>query len=113
MTDGVVPPAPEDAVAGTTTITARALQRLAVGIVHDAARVSTGDVGVQLSDRRGAVRIAVTVPVTPGQARNVIDSGEELRRDLIEKMRMLAAREVSTVDIQYSGVRRSTEKRVR
>lgn len=113
MTDEEAAPAPGDVVVGTTTITARALQRLAVGIVHDVARVPTRDVGVQLSDLRGAVRISVTVPVAPEHGLNLVDSGEELRRDLIEKMQTLAGREVSTVDIRYSGVRRSTEKRVR
>jgi hypothetical protein len=100
-------------VVGTTTITARALQRLAVGIVRDAARVSVGDVGVQLSDRRGALRISVTVPVAERRGANLVDSGDELRRRLIEGMRELAGREVGTVDIRYSGVRKSTEKRVR
>lgn len=100
-------------VVGTTTITARALQRLAVGIVRDAARVSAGDVGVQLSDRRGALRISVTVPVAERRGMNLVDSGDELRRRLIEGMRELAGRDVGTVDIRYSGVRKSSEKRVR
>ncbi|MFK3676477.1 hypothetical protein ACI2IP_02015 [Microbacterium sp. NPDC090218] len=100
-------------VVGTTTITGRALQRLAVGIARDAARVSSRDVGVQLSDRRGALRISVTVPVAEGRGGNLVDSGEDLRQALIEGMRELAGREVGTVDIRYSGVRKSTEKRVR
>lgn len=102
----------EGVVVGTTTFTARALQRLVVGIAHDIARVPARDVAVQLSDRRGALRITVTVPVATGRGGNVLDSGEELRRGLIEGMRELAGRAVDTVDVRYSGVRRISEKRV-
>ncbi|MBT2495043.1 hypothetical protein HCX50_14665 [Microbacterium oxydans] len=104
-----------DAVRGTTTFTARALQRLAVGIAHDVARVSARDVGVQLSDEHGALRIAVTVPVARASKRgtDLVTSGEDLRNGLIEGMRELAGREVGAVDVRYSGVRRSTERRVR
>lgn len=102
-------------VAGTTIFTARALQRLAVGIAHDAARVAAGDVGVKLSDRRGALRISVTVPVadTAEHDANLVDRSGDLRRRLIEGMQDLAGRDVGAVDIRYSGVRRNIEKRVR
>lgn len=102
-------------VAGTTTFTARALQRLAVALTRDAARVPAGDVAVRLSDERGALRLSVTVPVamTTAPGGNLVDSGEELRRGLVEGMRALAGREVSAVDVRYSGVRRNTQKRVR
>lgn len=105
----------EGIIAGTTTFTARALQRLAVGLTRDAARVPARDVAVHLSDERGALRLSVTVPVAMTDARggNLVDSGEELRRRLVEGMRALAGREVSTVDVRYSGVRRNTQKRVR
>lgn len=105
----------EGTVVGTTTFTARALQRLAVGLAHDAARVPTRDVSVQLTDDRGAMRITVTVPVALATApgRNLVDSGEELRKTLVEGMRRLAGREVGAVDVRYSGVRRHTERRVR
>lgn len=101
---------------GRTTFTARALERLAVGIARDHARVATRDVGVRLSDRRGALRIAITVPVvttasTHGEG--LVRSGAGLRRALIDGMRERAGREVGAVDIRYSGVQRNTEKRVR
>lgn len=104
-----------DTVVGTTTFTARALQHLAVGLARDAARVPTRDVTAQLSDERGALRITVTVPVAlgAGAGANLVDSGANLRNALVEGMRRLAGREVSTVDVRYSGVRRHTEKRVR
>ncbi|PRA82011.1 hypothetical protein [Microbacterium sp. MYb66] len=115
MTVDDAPQAGEDVVVGTTTFTARALQRLAVGLARDAARVAARDVGVQLSDERGALRITVTVPVamgTPSEA-NLVDRGDGLRRALVEGMRDLAGREVGAVDVRYSGVRRNRKKRVR
>ncbi|WP_372468597.1 hypothetical protein ACCO44_04500 [Microbacterium maritypicum] len=115
MTADRSPLAEAGAVLGTTTFTARALQRLAAGIAHDVARVSARDVGVQLSDDHGALRIAVTVPVAVASTRrtDLVAGGEELRTGLIEGMRELAGRQVGTVDVRYSGVHRSTERRVR
>jgi hypothetical protein len=100
---------------GTTTFTARALQQLAIGIALDTARVRARDVEVLLSDRRGALRIAVTVPApeTRDQGTSLIDAGEQLRCALIDGMRELAGRDIGSVDVRYSGIRRSAERRVR
>lgn len=43
----------------------------------------------------------------------MIETGDALRAELIDRMRQLADREVRTVNVRYSGVRRNTEKRVR
>lgn len=102
-------------VPGATIVTARALHRLAAGIAHDVARVAAREVGMHLSDRGGTLALSVTVPMaeSAGHDVNLVERGEELRRRLIEGMRELAGREVGTVDIRYSGVRRRSEKRVR
>lgn len=102
-------------VPGRTVVTARALQHLAVGIVRDIAGVDVGDVGVRLADERGALRLSVTVPVAlPGAAEaTLVDRGAQLQNELIDGMRRLAARDVSTVDVRYSRVRRDTGRRVR
>lgn len=104
-----------EVVVGATIFTARALQQLALGIARDAARVSTRDVRVRLSDDRGGLRIDVTVPVAMTAARGttVVETGEVLRAELIDRMRRLADREVRTVNVRYSGVSRKAEKRVR
>lgn len=103
------------AVPGATIFTGRALQRLAVGIAHDIAGVPVRDVTVSLSDDRGGLRVAVTVPaaVSADGEKTLEESGDTLRRGLIEGMRDLGDRHVSIVDIRYSGVRRNAEKRVR
>ena len=115
MTIEVVPDAARNVVSGTTTITGRALTRLAVGIARDAAKVSARDVSVSLSDEWGALRISVTVPVAIAaeSGTTIVEGGDALRRGLINGMRELSGRTVAAVDIRYSGVRRTTERRVR
>lgn len=98
---------------GRTTVSARALQRLATGLACDAARVPRRDVAVALSDDRGALRVSVTVPVALAAfgGSTILDRGEDLRRAVIDGMRELADRAVGTVDVRYSGVRRPAERR--
>lgn len=109
----------EPAVPGATRITARALERLAVGLTRDAAHVPSGDVSVQLSDARGGLVVAVTVPVAvgggagPRTTQSIEDRGTRLRQRVIDGMRDLAGRTVNTVDIRYRGVRRIKQGRVR
>jgi hypothetical protein len=112
------PVAVEPVVPGTTRITARALERLAVGLARDAAHVPSRDVSVRLSDARGGLAVAVTVPVVLGGAgprtgQSIEDRGTRLRRQVIDGMRDLAGRTVNTVDIRYSGVRRTKQGRTR
>lgn len=112
--------AAEPAVPGATRITARALERLAVGLVRDAAHVPSREVSVRLSDAGGGLAVAVTVPVVVGGAAagartapSIADRGSRLRREVIDGMRDLAGRTVRTVDVRYSGVRRTGERRAR
>ena len=101
------------AARGRTTVSVRALQRLATGLVRDAARVTRRDVGIAIADDRGALRVSVTVPVALAAAGGtIVDRGEGLRRVVIDGMRELADRAVGTVDVRYSGVRRVAERRV-
>lgn len=102
-------------VAGATTVTARALERVVVAIVAETARVAPRDVAVRLSDERGALRIAVTLPVAlvPGEEATIPDRGDGLRRRLIERMQDIAGRAVGVVDVRFSGVRRIESRRVR
>jgi hypothetical protein len=99
---------------GRTTVSARALQHLATGLARDAARVPRRDVTVVLADAQGRLRVSVTVPVAlaAGSGRTLVESGEELRRGVIEGMHELAGRAVGIVDVRYSGVRRIDERRV-
>lgn len=109
----------EPAVPGATRITARALERLAVGLARDAAHVSSRDVSVQLSDARGGLAVAVTVPVAlgggagPRTTQSIEDRGTRLRRHVIDGMHDLAGRTVNTVDVRYRGVRRTKQRRTR
>ncbi|WP_149084545.1 MULTISPECIES: hypothetical protein [Microbacterium] len=102
------------AVAGATVVEARALHRLTTGIVQDAARVGADDVSVELTDRRGDLRVSVVVPVLLG---NRGDGDVRVRADAVRDavmrgMRELAARRVAAVDVRFAGVRRESERRV-
>lgn len=113
MIDDRTAPAPGGAP-GRTTVSARALEHLAVGLARDLARVPRRDVSVALADDQGSLRVSVTVPVALQGSRreSVVDSGAALRHGLISGMQELAGRTVGTVDIRYSGVRKIAETRV-
>lgn len=102
-------------VAGATVVEARALHRLAVGIVRDATRVGAGDVSVQLADRRGDLRVSVEVPVvlTRQGTEPVSARADALRDAVVQGMRDLAGRRVGAVDVRFRGVRREMQRRVR
>ncbi|MBT2484972.1 MULTISPECIES: hypothetical protein [unclassified Microbacterium] len=114
MTTGHAPETVHGAVPGATIFTGRALEHLAVGIAHEIAGVPARDVAVTLSDERGSLRVSVTVPVAVAEngGATIVESGDELRHGLIDGMRNLVGRTVSTVDIRYAGVLRTREKRV-
>ncbi|WP_431867021.1 hypothetical protein [Microbacterium paraoxydans] len=101
-------------VAGATVVEARALHRLAVGIVRDVVRVGAGDVSVQLADRRGDLRVSVEVPVVRGRrgADTVGARADAVRDAVVGGMRDLAARRVGAVDVRFTGVRREDGRRV-
>lgn len=101
-------------VAGATVVEARALHRLAVGIVRDATRVGAGDVSVQLADRRGDLRVSVEVPVVlTRQGTDPVSARADAVRDaVVQGMRDLAARRVGVVDVRFRGVRREMQRRV-
>ncbi|WP_336501652.1 hypothetical protein [Microbacterium paraoxydans] len=102
------------AVAGATVVEARALHRLALGIVRDAALVCADDVSVQLADRRGDLRVSVEVPVVLGRLGSdpVSVRADAVRDAVVRGMRDLAARRVGAVDVRFAGVRREIGRRV-
>lgn len=101
-------------VPGRTTITPRALNRLAVGIVRDASQVGTNEVSLDLTDVAGALRASVTVPVALDHD-DVTPLGERAsnaRNEIVARMQELSGRTLTAVDVRYSGVRAAQEKRV-
>lgn len=106
---------PGTTVPGTTRISARALEHLAVCLVRDAAQVAHREISVRLADAGGALKVSVTVPVVVGTdgPGSIVDRSARLRRRVIEGMRDLAGRRVDVVDVRYLGVRRAEERRVR
>ena len=101
-------------VAGATVVEARALHRLALGIVRDVAGVGAGDASVDLADSRGDLRVSVAVPVVLGSRGGgpVAVRADAVRDAVVRGMRELAARRVGAVDVRFTGVRREGERRV-
>ncbi|MGM7667665.1 hypothetical protein [Microbacterium sp. A93] len=98
---------------GRTTLSARALQNLAVGVAKDAASVGQGEVAVTLSDDGGSLRVSVVVPAlitTP--AMSIPDQSARVRARIIVGMQEGAGRRVRAVDVRFAGVRRTAERRV-
>lgn len=102
----------EVAISGRTTVTGKALQRLVVGLVRDAAHVPARDVSVSLSDALGHLKAAVIVPVAVGLPGSLVDRGSAVRRAVIEGVESLAGRSVASVGVRFSGVREAPERRV-
>lgn len=102
-------------LAGRTMLAGRALQRLAVGIVRDNARVPAADVSLSLSDDRGMLKAEVTLPVAlgTGAGQSLVERAAALREAVTEGMASLAGRSVAAVDVRFSGVRETQERRVR
>ena len=96
---------------GRTTITARALQRLATGVVSDAAEVGADRVRVDLGDQHGVLRISITVPVLLGRSGDLVQRGAGIRDRVVESLGEYAGRRVGVVDVRFSGVER-TDRRV-
>ncbi|MGF6822565.1 hypothetical protein M2317_001472 [Microbacterium sp. ZKA21] len=89
---------------GRTTITARALQQFAVGVVSDAADVRADRVHVDLGDQHGALRVSVTVPVLLGRSEDLVRRGTGIRDRVIASLGDDAGRRVGVVDVRFSGV---------
>ncbi|GAA2220780.1 hypothetical protein GCM10010413_10260 [Promicromonospora sukumoe] len=103
------------AVPGTLRISARAVEKLAACLAHEAAYVPLGQVSVRLADAGGALTVAVTLPVTVGGGvtGSIEERSSALRRHVITGMRDLGGRTVGSVDVRYAGVRRISGRRVR
>lgn len=106
--------APTDEVVrrGRTTVTVRALQHLAAALATDASQVPARDIAVRLSDDAADLRVSVVTPIlitTP--SRSVDEQSGRLRAGIISGLDDLAGRRVSAVDVRFTGVKHSAERR--
>ncbi|RKQ85148.1 hypothetical protein U746_2236 [Mycolicibacterium mucogenicum 261Sha1.1M5] len=105
-------------VPGRTVITARALERLAVGAARGAeawrdATASPRAVGVKLADDAGDLRASVHIDLTLGHASEpLLPLGDAVRAAMIAQLSALGGRSVSRVDVRFSAGGRATERRV-
>jgi len=111
----VAAPTAAPALPGRTTVTARALHRLGVGIVAGASGADPREVALRWDDTNGGLHATVTLPLRPGIAagRTIEEQGADLRASLVTGMAERAGRSVSRVDLRFAGVRREETRRVR
>ncbi|OZB80869.1 hypothetical protein [Microbacterium sp. 13-71-7] len=115
----VAAPTAAPALPGRTTVTARALHRLGVGIVASASGADPREVALRWDDANGGLHATVTLPLPlplrPGIAagRTIEEQGADLRASLVTGMAERAGRSVSRVDLRFAGVRREETRRVR
>lgn len=101
-------------VPGRTTISSRALHRMAVGLVADEGHVAGRDVVVSLGDEAGSLAVSITLPAVVGGIENtsLVERGAGLRAAVTRGMDALAARRVGSVSVRFEGVRRQRKRRV-
>jgi len=103
------------ALPGRTTVTARALHRLGVGIVASASGTDPRDVALRWVDAAGGLHATVTLPLRMGTAAGstLQEQGASVRTSLVTGMAQRAGRRVDGVDLRFAGVRREDTRRVR
>jgi len=103
------------ALRGRTTLTARALHRLAVGIVASASGADPREVALRWDDADGGLHATVTLPLRMGTAagQTLQEQGASVRTSLVTGMAERAGRRVDGVDLRFTGVRREDTRRVR
>ncbi|WP_221585192.1 hypothetical protein [Microbacterium sp. G2-8] len=107
--------ADEVTIPGRTTITERALVSLAVGVVREAAGVSTEAVSVRLADDRRGLRASVEVPVAlaTGRHATIVERADSVRSAVTDTFGELSGRRIDAVDIRFTRALRPQEGRVR
>lgn len=103
------------ALRGRTTLTARALHRLAVGIVTSASGADPREVTLRWDDADGGLHATVTLPLRVENAagRTLQEQGASVRTSLVTGMAERAGRRVDAVDLRFAGIHREDERRVR
>lgn len=107
---------------GATDVHVRAIERTVVAIVHEALGVDAKGIKVRLDDDRGGLAVSITTPLPvpsldgdPGTSRRggptVLERLHAARRTVVERMRDVAGREVTRVDIRISTATLAEQKR--
>ncbi|MBF4461529.1 MULTISPECIES: hypothetical protein [unclassified Rathayibacter] len=105
------------AVAGTVTVSARSIERMASAIVHEELNVEFSAIRVHLSDDHGGLALAVTTPVVvdpdaPASSETVLERLHRGRARIASRMEALTGRSVSRVDVRVTGTRTRPTRRV-
>ncbi len=102
---------------GRTTVRPQALRHLVEAVVAEEAGVPATLVRASLADDRGELAVSVTAPVdltVPGEhARTLVERASSIAETVRTRVDAMSGRSVDRVDVRFSGVRRSRERRVK
>lgn len=105
-------------VPGRTSITPRALERVARGVAADHLGVSSSRVSVRLADGAGALSVSVAAPLrtspigTATDAPGLVTRSEQARANIARDISTLSGSQVGSVALRVTGVEIVEERRV-
>lgn len=104
--------------AGRTSITPRALERVARGVAADHLGVEASRISVRLADSQGALAVAIAAPLRSSQHDGVGDvpglvtRAEQARAAIARDITAISGSQVGSVALRVTGIDIITERRV-
>ncbi|CAN5192001.1 hypothetical protein BH11ACT5_BH11ACT5_10460 [soil metagenome] len=103
-------------VAGRTSVTPRALERVARGVAAEHLGVDGSRVAVRLSDAGGALAVAVSAPLRTApwgtDAPGLVTRSEQARANIARDITALSGSQVGSVALRVTGVEIVEARRV-
>lgn len=103
-------------VPGRTSVTPRALERVARGVAADHLGVDGSRVAVRLTDSNGSLAVAVSAPVrTPplgSDAAGLVTRSQQARANIARDITTISGSQVGSVALRVTGVVIVEERRV-
>lgn len=103
-------------VPGRTSVTPRALERVARGVAADHLGVNSSRVAVRLSDASGSLAVAVSAPVRSAplgtDAAGLVTRSEQARALIARDITSISGSQVGSVALRVTGVEIVEERRV-
>ena len=103
-------------VAGRTSVTPRALERVARGVAAEHLGIDSSRVAVRLSDAGGLLAVAVSAPVRSAPlgtgAPGLVTRSEQARANIARDITVLSGSQVGSVALRVTGVEIVEPRRV-
>lgn len=104
-------------LSGRTAIRPQAIRRVAEAVAAELAGVPAERVSAELSDWYGRLSVSVTTPLDPAAgvsaADTIVTRAAAIVDAVASRVDALTGRTVGRVDVRFSGIRTTKERRVR